>query len=240
MSIIEVYDGYQNLGILTRPITRGEEFDMVREFIDYRKEKYIYQKDKNMMVFIETKINDSYPDIIFAEYDERFFQKWNQERNKLSSSDLKILHYIFTKKNVSSQKIIKEMSIPYKNLLMSLEALLDTNLIKRDNHCWTIANRKELFGVNKIEAVEAKISKWDQVIQQAVINKAFSSESFILQKRKRKPDDDMVEKTSLLGIGIYLYDNESFSRYSCANRNKIPANYNSLYINECIGRVLNA
>ena len=240
MDIIEVYDNYEHLGIMTRPITIGEEFNMVREFIDYRKESYVPKSGKNMMIFIETKINDSYPDIIFTEYDERFFEKWNDKRNRLTASDLKVLHYIFLKKSVSSQRIIRDMSISYKSLLISLEALLDAELIDRNNQKWIIADRNGIFGVRKIEAVEAKISKWDQVLQQAIINKAFSSESFILSKRKRRPDLEVLEKTSSLGIGIYLYDSENFMKYSSANRNKIPSNYNSIFLNECIGRIINS
>lgn len=239
MGIIEVYNNYSFLGINSRPITEGQEFDMVSEFINFKKEVFKPTSQKQMAIFIETKINDAYPDVVFTEYNPRFYEQWNDNRNKLSTTDLKLLHFIFSKRNVTSQKIIKELSIQYKSLLQSLEALIDAQLINRKDGCWIVPNRNEVFGVKRIEAVEAKISKWDEVMQQAIVNKAFASESFVLSKRKREPDTEVVGRISAFGIGIYLYDNKQFSCYAQASHNRFPSNYNSIYLNECIGRILN-
>lgn len=239
MGIIEIYNNYSLLGINSRPITKGEEFDMVSEFINFKKECFKPTTQKQMAIFIETKINGAYPDVIFTEYDPRFYEQWNGKRNKLSTTDLKLLHFIFSKRNVTSQRIIKELSIQYKTLLQSLEALIDAQLIDRKDGCWIVPNRNEVFGVKRIEAVEAKISKWDKVVQQAIVNKTFASESFVLSKRKREPDTEVVEKFSSFGIGIYLYDDKQFSCYAQASHNRFPSNYNSIYLNECIGRILN-
>ena len=239
MGVIEIYDNYSFLGINSRRITEGQEFDMVNEFIDFRKNSFKPTPRKQLAVFVETKINNSYPDIIFAEYNPERYESWNCNRNKLTSRDLKLLHFIFSKKNVTSQKIISGLSIQYKTLLQSIESLIDAKLIERKDGYWVVPNRDTVFGVKRIEAIEAKISKWDEVIQQAIVNKTFASESSVLSKRKRKPDADVVEKISAFGIGIYLYDNDQFSRYFPATCNRFPSNYNSIYLNECIGRILN-
>lgn len=240
MEILEIYNEYSSLGINFRPITEGEEFNMVKQFIDFKKASFKPTPTRNLAIFIETKINDSYPDIIFAEYNPYHYEHWNNSRNVLSTTDLKILHFIYSKRNVTSQRIVKELSIQYKKLLLSLEALLDAKLIVRKDGYWVIPNRSELFGVKRIEAVEAKINKWDIVLQQAIINKAFASESFVLSKRKREPNSDIIRRMSSFGIGIYLYDNERFSCFSPACRNRFPSNYNSIYLNECIGRIINS
>lgn len=239
MSIIEVYDNYSCLGINSRPITSGQEFDMVNEFINYKKEIFKETSQKKLAIFIETKINNAYPDVIFAEYNPYFYETWNKNRDNLTTDDLKILHYIFSKRNVTSRKIIKDLSIQYKSLLCSLEALIDAELIDRKNKYWIIPNKSDIFGVKRIEAVEAKISKWDKVMQQAIINKSFASDSFVLSKRKHEPRSEVVEKISSFGIGIYLYDDEHFSCYKPSQHNRFPSNYNSIYLNECIGKILN-
>lgn len=239
MEIIEVHNNYSCLGINSRPITIGEEFDMVTNFINYRKECFKTTPKKKLAIFIETKINDSYPDVVFVEFDPSRYEKWNSYRNKLSTNDLKLLHFIYTKRSVASQKAVKELSIQYKNLLQSLESLMDAQLIEHKDGTWIIPNKNELFGVRNIEAVEAKISKWDKVMQQAIINTSFASESFVLSKRKREPNIEVMQRISSLGIGIYLYDSKQFVRYSPAQRNRFPCNYNSIYLNECIGRILN-
>ena len=239
MEIIEVYNNYSSLGINSRPITEGEEFDMVKEFIDFKKDSFKPTSTKNLAVFIETKINDAYPDIVFAEYNPCRYEHWSTSRNNLSTADLKILHFMYSKRNVTSQRLIKELSIQYKTLLLSLEALLDAKLIVRKDGYWVIQNRADIFGVKRIEAVEAKIGKWNVAMQQAIINKAFASESFVLSKRKREPDSDVVQRMSTFGIGIYLYDSEQFSCFAPARLNRFPSNYNSIYLNECIGRIIN-
>ena len=46
--MIEVYNNYSSLGILSRPITYGEEFQMVRQFImlvHYRQREHIRSKE---------------------------------------------------------------------------------------------------------------------------------------------------------------------------------------------------
>jgi len=239
MEIIEVYNNYSSLGINSRPITEGQEYDMVNEFINYRKNSFKATSQKQLTIFIETKINDAYPDVVFVEYNPQFYENWNDNRNKLSTHDLKILYFIFSKRNVTSQRIVRELSIQYRTLLHSLEALMDAQLVDRKDGCWMVRDRSKTFGVKRIEAVEAKISKWDQVMQQAILNKTFASESFVLSKRKRDPDSDVVERISSFGIGIYLYDDKRFSCYSPASHSKFPSNYNSIYLNECIGRILN-
>lgn len=240
MPIIEVYNNYSSLGILSRPITYGEEFEMVQRFIDYKKNSFKEQGNKQLAIFVETKINDAYPDVIFAEYDPSKYERWNNSRSKLSSADLKLLYYLYTKNNATSKTIITDLSIHYKTLLQSLEALLDAGLISRSNECWSVLNREDIFSVNKIEAVEAKINKWDIVMQQAILNKSFASESFVLSKCKKEPKNDIVKRINSFGIGIYLFDDYHFSRIVKAKRGRFPSNYNSVYLNECIGRILNA
>lgn len=240
MEILEIYNNYSHLGIGSRPITEGQEFDMVNDFIDFKKNSFKSTSQKQLAIFIETKINDAYPDVVFTEFDPRRYEQWNARRNNLTTSDLKLLHFIYSKRNVTSQRIIKELSIQYKGLLQSLEALMDAGLVERKSGCWIIPNKQEIFGVKRIEAVEAKISKWDKVMQQAIINTTFASESFVLSKRKREPDAEVVEKISTFGIGIYLYDSKHFSCYTPASHNRFPSNYNSIYLNECIGRILNS
>lgn len=239
MDILEVYNNYTSLGICSRTITKGEEYRMVSEFIDYKKEIFRPKYNKKLAVFLETKINGAYPDIVFTEYDPTHYEKWNKKRNKLSVDDLKLLHYIYIKTASTSSLIIKELSMQYKTLLSSLEALMDAELLERKDGKWLIPNRQEIFGIKKIESVEAKISKWNEVMQQAIINTSFASESFVLTKRRKETQNQIVEKMKKFGIGIYFYENNKFSRYTKATHNKFPNNYNSIYLNECIGRILN-
>lgn len=238
MSVIEIYDGYKALGIKSRTITKGEEINMVKEFVEYRKDHFTESKNNHLAVFLETKINNNYPDIVFAEYNPESYKNWNNYRNSLSVNDLKVLYYIATHRQVTSQKIISDLFLNYKELLLSLEKLYDAELIDRKNKKW-VKYSNDWIGIKKVEAVEAKICNCSQVMQQAIINKTFASESSILIKRKNTLSDDFMNKASEFGLGLYIYNELNFAKLLAPKKNKVLSNYNSIFINECIGRILN-
>lgn len=238
MPIIEFNNSYENIGIQTRKQTVGIELDMVKNFIEHKKTRFSEKPDKNLAIFIEPKINNAYPDIIFAEYNPTSYELWSKLRNELDIFDLKVLSFIYSTNETTSDEIINKLSIKYKGLLHSIEKLYDAKLICRQDSKWSIINKK-FWGLRKIECVEAKISKWNEVFQQAVLNTTFSSESSVLSKVKRDPRDNIRTAFSNFGIGIYIYDDLGFSNISKPRKVKIPINHNSLLINEWIGRTLN-
>ena len=238
MPIIEIYNDYADVGVNARQITKGEEFEMVSSFLDYRKQSFKEKPEKQLAIFLETKINNAYPDIVFAEYNPFLFEKWSNSRDKLNLFDIKLLYYIYSTRYVTTKKIIKTLSVSYRELLCSIEKLLDADLIIRQKGYWIMHNRN-VFGVKNIEAFEAKINNWEKVMQQALINKSFASESFILTKKKTEPNPGIVQKTMDFGIGLYICTDKGFSKVSAAQKRKFPINYNSIYINEFIGRILN-
>lgn len=239
MPIIEIQRNFENIGIQSRKQTIGLELDMVNNFIKYRKTLFDEKSDKQMAIFVEPKINNAYPDIVFAEYNPILFEQWNRYRNHLDLSDLKILSIIYDYSSITSEEIVKKLSVKYKGLLLSIEKLYDAQLIDRADGKWGIVNGS-FFGLKKIECVEAKISKWNEVFQQALLNKTFSSESSVLSKLKGDPRDSICTTFNEFGIGIYVYKDYAFSRLSKPKKKNIPMNYNSLIINEWIGRILNS
>lgn len=238
MPIIEIRDNYEHIGIHSRKPTYGKELDMVNDFINYRISYYQEKPERQLAIFVEPKINNAYPDIIFAEYNPNIYESWVDIRNTLDLFDMKILNCIINHELISSEDIVRELSIKYKGLLFSLEKLYDSKLIYRTNSKWT-ALKENVIGLLNIECVEAKISKWHEVFQQALLNKSFSSESSVLTKLKGNPRNDICKTFDDFGIGIYLFDDIEFSRLSMPYNNNIPINHNSLYLNEWIGRILN-
>ena len=238
MQILEVHNNYKHIGIHARTQTVGKELDMVNSFIEYRKSSFKEKEDKQLVIFIEPKINNAYPDLIFAEYNSSSYENWTNSRNSLDLNDLRVLYYIYERKFIVSEDIIKGLSIKYKGLLMSLEKLYDSKLIERKNGFWAVYD-PNFIGIRKIESVEAKISKWNDVLQQALLNKNFSSESSVLSKIKGNPKEEICNAFNEFGIGIYLYNDIEFSRRSKPQHYEIPINHNSLLVNEWVGRILN-
>jgi len=91
----------------------------------------------------------------------------------------------------------------------------------------------------KIEAVEAKLNQWEQVLQQSIINKNFASESYALSIAKSKPKDDILTKFKKFGVGVCLKNGDGFDVIKKAKKTEIPVSFNSIFFNEWIGRILN-
>lgn len=235
--ILEIGESDKKIGIITRKNTNGEEFELVKQFIDYRKEIFKPSSTKNLAIFIEPKINMSYPDIVFVEYNPNNYEHWNKNRFKLGSLDLKILYHIYVTQGIDASNIVLQLGNDWKNTMLSIEKLYDSDLIIRKNRKWCIKSKKCLK-VNKIEAVEAKINKWDEVFQQAIINKNFASESYALSKMIITPKKNTIDRFDNFGIGLYIQNHTGFKMMSEAKKIPIPVSFNSIYFNEWIGRAL--
>ena len=236
-NIIEIYDNYTKLGILTRKNTQGKEFELVKEFIEHRKKCFLPTDNNKLAIFVEPKVNNSYPDIVFVEYNPENFENWQNSRSELGLSDFKILYHIYISKLIDSTSIVSQLGVTWKDAMLSIEKLLDTKLISRKNVGWCIKN-KESIAVTKIEAVEAKINKVEEVFQQALINKNFASESYILSELTSKPQEAKLEKLNHFGIGVYMKKENEFQVINNSKKSSIPVSFNSIYFNEWIGRIL--
>ncbi len=237
-SMIEIHDNYKELGILTRKITVGKEYDLVKEFIDYRKNRFKEKPENQLAIFTEPKINNSYPDIVFVEFNPANFDNWESCRNELSSSDLKILHHLYSQRSLNATDIVTQLGVNWKDVMISIERLSDSKLIIRKNSSWQLKSRKTIE-LNRIEAVEAKINKVDEVFQQALINKTFASESYVLSKQKVAISEEKIERFNSFGIGVYMQKDSKFKTVMKSKKANIPVSFNSLYFNEWIGRILN-
>ncbi|TCL36254.1 hypothetical protein EV210_109204 [Anaerospora hongkongensis] len=235
--IFEIGESNKKLGIITRKNTHGEEFELVKRFIDYRKEIFKPTSTKKLAIFIEPKINLSYPDIVFVEYNPNNFEQWNKSRFELGSADLKILYHIYVSHGIDATNIVTQLGCSWKDVILTVEKLYDSDLIIRKNQKWCIKNKKSL-SVRKIEAVEAKINKWDEVFQQAIINKNFASESYALSKLVINPQKNTIDRFDNFGIGLYIQNNDGFKMMREAQKTSIPVSFNSIYFNEWIGRAI--
>jgi predicted transcriptional regulator len=238
MAIMEIHDSYSFLGIRSRAITVGPEFSMVKEFIEYKKHAFKETSDNSLAIFIETQVGSAYPDILFAEYNPLRYRRWNHQRNNLSLKDLQVLYYIYNRGKATFQEIQQGLSSKSRQISHSLEALRDAELIDQVEQNWEIIDRNALFGISRLEAIEAKIGNWEVAMQQAILNRNFASESSILSKRKKVPDLSINQRITSFGIGIYLYNETDISRHAKPVSNRFPMNHYSVYLSECIGRIL--
>lgn len=237
--ILEIYGNYHNLGIKNRTITEGKEIELVREYIGFRKNIFQASDDKKLAIFLEAKVDNAYPDIVFVEYNPENYSDWNSVRSNLGKEDFKVLYHIYAKGGLESSEIIKQLGITWKELMLTIERLYDSKLITRESQTWTLLDERKI-ATYKIEAVEAKLNQWEQVLQQSIINKNFASESYALSIAQSKPKKEVLTKFKRFGVGVYLKNGDTFDVVKEAKKKEIPVSFNSIFFNEWIGRILNA
>lgn len=235
-NIILFHENMPAINFSARKTTQGPEIELVKNFLNkkisqLRKNKYSYA------IFIEPQIDNSFPDIVIAEFDKTSFVNWNNTRSSLNHSDLKIYHHILKSGNATSVEIIKKLGVAEKKLILTLEKLIDSGLITKKAQKWTPADPRKSIGVKKLISVEAKIGNFTKALSQAQTNKWFASESYVLTDAK-KISDQSKSQSKDAGVGIYSLNQNKINKLSNSNPQSYPACFGSLLFNEWIGRRL--
>ena len=232
------YENNENIGLKTRTNTYGKEYDLVWEFISYYEKRfYRYNKNNKLAVFVEPKIESTFPDIVLASYNETSYAEWSTTRNLLSVQELKILSILINKRSCDGEYFIK-LGYDAKQVLKSLEHLLDCGLIKRTARAWQVEPTNSFFGIKQLMAIEAKVSDVRSVYEQTLLNTWFASESYALLPVKQ-PQNSTRELFHKNGLGLYTKP-DGFKKVVHAQKKSLPTSYVSLQFNEWIGKSLNS
>ena len=215
--------------------TKGEEYDMVKQYIKKLIFHYNKLKKKRAAIFIEPQIETGYPDIVIAEFHSAFPIK-NEYRDLLTTEDLKILFHIQQKRKITSGQIEEDLGYPVSVIKSTIKHLKLANMIRTSDKGDIIQSisLKKYYGINKIISIEAKLNKWSEAIRQAENNIWFSSESYVLLN-KTKCNDSIQKKCIESGVGIILVNGKIQTCLKSEKRN-LPVSYASLQFNEWIYR----
>lgn len=224
------------IGYIARTTTKGDEFDMVNQYINYILKKYKSLRKKKVAIFIEPQIDTGYPDLVIIEYFDCSKKLWNEYRRKLSISDLKILFEIQIRSNISISGLSNLLGFSQIEIKKSILRLDQCGLVhlSKTQTCVRNVQLHSYCHINKIISIEAKIDKWAAAINQASKNIWFSTESFILMN-KENCSDTFVQKCKEQGIGIILVNGKIQKILDSEHRN-MPISYSSLQFNEWIQR----
>ena len=236
LPIIEFKSSNQKIGLKARTPSNGPEQIFIDEFAFYLCETF---KNINggIAIFYEPLLETGFPDIVFVQYNPNVYDRWNIDRSKLFSTDLKVLHHLVCKNGLNSDCLRKQLGIDSKTLITSIERLLDGGLIKRKNNLWKPYGFNKLFAIKRIIAVEAKIKNLKSAVQQAEINRWFASESYIVSPVDN-PSEGILKYSKISGVGIYSFNKKSIRRIAKSARFQLPCSYASWMFNEWIGRYL--
>jgi len=240
MSQVIIFDRNRpDIGLYTRQVTLGEEYSFVELFIDYFCHIFKRNNKRNKLaVFVEPRIDSGFPDVVFASYLPTIIDNWSANREELNVLDLKLLSYLYTTKSVSGTELVDKLGFPEKQLITSLEKLLDAKMVSYWRHGWRICASHDVFSITKLIAVEAKLNNVSKVVEQTCLNTRFVSQSYALINSAH-PQSETKEKFSKYGIGLYCKGTQ-FNKVIEAKRFTFPSSYVSFQFNEWIGRAIAA
>jgi hypothetical protein len=225
------------IGLYTRNATDGDEFSLVKQFVNYYCDSFLRSNKKSRLaVFIEPRIESGFPDIVFASYLPSIIDNWSDEREKLDIYDLKLLSHLCYARNLSGAKIITKLGFTEKQTITSLEKLMDARLISYRSGCWRIRKLRDIFSIIKLIAVEAKLNDIRKVVDQSFHNTWFASHSYALTNASN-PNTDTVRLLSKYGIGLYC-KGIRFKKFVEAKQYILPSSYLSYQFNEWIGKAI--
>lgn len=223
-----------NIGLKSRVARNGPELDMVHEFIDTTSKNFNNKKNK-LAIFVEPMVDTAYPDIVLAEYNPKVLDNWDDLRSHIEITDIKIFENIRNMRGANISSIFKKTHFSYKTISQAIERLYDAKLIDRKNGKWVSKQLKEIYSIQRLVSVEAKIGQLNTLLRQADINKWFASESYALSPTK-KPQKTTIERFKNYGIGLCTLNDGKIIEFNKAEKQKLPTSYMSWMFNEWVGR----
>ncbi len=226
-----------SIALNRRTLTKGPELEMVREFMDPMcLKRSLRLRSGSTAVFLEPAIDSGYPDLVVAVYDGSILNSWCDQRSGLSDGDLRVLSLAARYRSVTHDKIENVLGFPPLAVAESLETLAAAGMLIKNERSWSVSPRSSFFGLKRLIAVEAKMGNARSAMHQALYNKRFASEVYIMTPSSRMsiPIRKLGEEW---GVGI-LIDSGAKAALPAA-RIKVPFNHVSLKFNEWIGRKLN-
>jgi hypothetical protein len=147
-----------------------------------------------------------------------------------------VLLHIFLNGQAGASHLVNQLGYSFRELQRSLDRLIRAKLLAQGSKGFKIANRKAVFSLKRIVAIEVKIGERQKVFEQSLRNKWFASHSYALIDSKQ-PTEQTQKRFADNGLGLYC-GTDSFDEKIKAQKGQLPACFVSLLFNEWLGRLL--
>jgi hypothetical protein len=128
-------------------------------------------------VFREPRVESGFPDLVIVVWREHITAEWRPEWVSLEARDLRVMHFLHQARRATKSALLGFFG---RRSLESVERLQDAAMIRLVGSSWTPCAFRRSFAALKIIAVEAKIGKWVDVLNQAHVDTWFASKSYVL------------------------------------------------------------
>lgn len=221
-------DMCRRVGVAPRRQRMGPELELVQSFL--AEPMFSVPRHCEVAVFQEPRLPSGFPDLVIVMWNRNTIRNWNTSRRNLTTRDVRLAHFLYQ----SGASTLAEITVGFgKQSLASLERLHEAGMATLARDKWTMKPLRNIFAVQQLIAIEAKVTEWSAGLQQAWVNTWFASESYLLIPRIPR-GSGVLEQAKKLGIGVWA-GNAQAMEPSC--RPKLPASYVSWLFNEWVGRI---
>ena len=219
------------LGLRFRSAVPGPEQLLVWRFL----ESQIFQvpRGRTLSVFLQPAMDTGFPDLVAVVWRAPRTLVWVNERSSLRREDVRLLHLLSS--NGWFEVTALERLFP-RRLGRSLDRLEAAGLLLRGRQKVRARAMRDIFVVEQIVAIEAKVATTSRLMMQARNNIWFSSESYALLPVRRAASAT-VDRAAELGVGILGHAGERTRMFSRSAAQSVPSSYGSWLFNEWVGRL---
>lgn len=223
---IQYFSSLGSVGLSLRKPNQGDEYNMVKQYVQFQLSCSHLEESK--IVFLEPQIDSGFPDIVIVYFDLNIAKKWCIKRKKLNKLDWRILHWIVFKKNIGADQL---KTIFPNDFCKSLQRLAEAELIDyRKDQCQA-KPLEEIFAIQRLIAIEAKLKHWQEGLKQSFQNTWFASESYLLLPEVRNTNE-LTQEATRFGVGLLTTECSLEQPKLSPEVTKLPKSYVSWLFNE--------
>lgn len=219
----------KDLSIVLRQSTVGPELDIVYHFYEEHLKEFV--SDSNLAVFVEPRLDSGFPDMVVAFWDREVSNRWSFKRKQLLRSDMLIVHHVNLTKSLPINSLIERMGA--KKAKDAIYRLEEANIVDVTSDTLLSKPLEEIYAINRLIAIEAKVKDWRKGMEQAFRNTWFASESYLLLGSIPQ-SHVMLEEAAKLGVGILDNKRSLIDPYAPSKLGDLPASYASWLFNEWV------
>ena len=225
--VVDSDSANSDLGVQFRRKRPGPELELVESFLRTMPRNAFgrFPRGSRATVFLEPRLESGFPDIVIVVWREKITREWRSERAFLKSYDLRLMHFLHKIRRAREDELIACFG---RRSIASIGRLNDAAMIRLLGAAWTPCALRRSFAASQIIAVEAKVRKWAEVLNQARLNTWFASKSYVLVPHL--PSGSQISEAQRLGIGVCSLDNRV--PIKMANRSRLPRSYASWVLND--------
>ena len=167
--------GCLGLGLRTRTERVGPEAALVDEFLG--EVLFVHSDEQRVFILKEPQIGQSFPDVVVVVYEPKNLEQWPEARRELTTEDLRLIQLIHTNRGATGNELKLFLGkVPSR----CLDRLYAAQMIEQKGDRWQTRELSSIFALSSVLAFEAKMSPTSKVLEQALANKWFATNSAIL------------------------------------------------------------